>query len=374
MASLPIQNEMQDGYQAPAPPLIQTRDLQTGYQSGGKRTITTQGPLTLEVRRGQLICLLGPNGAGKSTLLKTLAGLHAPLTGSVGINGSDIRQLSPIERARSVSLVLTDKIATHHLSVYSLVALGRYPWSSWLGGLDDKDRAAIEWAIDATGIHSFRDRKIVTLSDGETQKVMLARALAQDTPLLMLDEPTAHLDLPSRIRLMRLLHRLSHQTGKTVLLSTHELELALQVADEVWLLQDSGTFHHGAPEDLVLTGTFEAAFAHEDIRFDKHTGTFTIEHEHRRPIILTSKVPSRTGDSPSGQDLAVQWTRRALQREGYFIVDPETMEQPPTPFRVRVEEPAKWTMEIRKQGPQEFDSIAGLLRGLGQTYTDEAAD
>jgi len=339
-------------------PLIQTRALQTGYQSRDKTTVTTKGPLTLEVRRGQLVCLLGPNGAGKSTLLRTIAGLHPPLQGNVEINGRDIRLHSPIQRARTVSLVLTDKVSTHHLDVYSLVALGRYPWSSWLGGLGDIDKAAIEWAIDAADIRSFLDRKIVTLSDGEHQKVMLARALAQDTPLLMLDEPTAHLDLPSRIRLMRLLHLLARQTGKGVLLSTHELELALQVADEVWLLQDPGAFHHGAPEDLVLTGAFEAAFAHEDIRFDKQTGTFTIEHDNRRPVGF------------SGEGLAAQWTRRALQREGYFIVDSQAPNEPPTSIRVRVEEKSnliKWILEIENKDQRQFDTIADLLKSLGQT-------
>jgi iron complex transport system ATP-binding protein len=328
-------------------PLIQIRGLQTGYQLSDQKVVTTKGPLTLEVQRGQLVCLIGPNGAGKSTLLRTIAGLHPPLKGNVEINGRDIRLLSPIQRAQTVSLVLTDKVRTHHLDVYSLVALGRYPWSSWLGGLSDKDRAAIEWAIDSAGVRPFLDRKINTLSDGEHQKVMLARALAQDTPLLILDEPTAHLDLPSRIRLMRLLHRLARQTGKGVLLSTHELELALQVADEVWLLQDPSAFYCGAPEDLVLTGAFEAAFAHEDIRFDKQTGTFTIEHEHRRPVVL------------SGEGLAAQWTQRALQREGYFISDE-------APCSIRVSGAASWTM-TRDGKSYSFSDISSLLQALKKT-------
>src|SRR5258708_35634896 len=257
-------------------PLLQTRHLQTGYQSGGKRTITTRGPLALEVRAGQLICLLGPNGAGKSTLLKTLAGLHSPLEGSVESDGIDVRLLTPIQRARTVSLVLTDRISTHQLTVYSLVALGRYPYSGWLGGLSETDKKAIEWAIEAAGIQAFRERKIFTLSDGENQKVMLARALAQDTPILMLDEPTAHLDLPSRIQLMQLLHRLARQTRKGILLSTHELDLALQVAGEGWLLQSGGQLHRGTPEDLGLNGVFEAAFVKEGIAFDKEAGTLVV--------------------------------------------------------------------------------------------------
>lgn len=350
--------------------LLQTRNLQTGYQSGGKRTITTRGPLALEVRAGQLICLLGPNGAGKSTLLKTLAGLHAPLEGRVESDGIDVRQLAPTQRARTVSLVLTDRISSHQLTVYSLVALGRYPWSGWLGGLAETDKNAIEWAIEATGIQALRERKVFTLSDGESQKVMLARALAQDTPVLMLDEPTAHLDLPSRIRLMRLLHRLAHQTNKGILLSTHELELALQVADEVWLLQNAETLHRGAPEDLVLNGAFEAAFAHEDIRFDKYTGTFTIQHDDRKPVLF------------DGEGLAAYWTKRALQRDGFFVVQTAALDTGeagaldtaagksdcPLVRLVEKEGQAYWHLEFSENNIQEFDTIAELLKMLGKRH------
>jgi len=337
-------------------PLLQTRNLQTGYRSGGKKTITTKGPLALEVHAGQLICLLGPNGAGKSTLLRTLAGLHAPLEGSIESNGADLRQLTPVQRARTVSLVLTERVGIHQLTVYSLVALGRYPYSGWMGGLDETDQRAIEWAIEAAGVQSLRDRKLSTLSDGESQKVMLARALAQDTPVLMLDEPTAHLDLPSRIRLMRLLHKLAHQTNKGILLSTHELELALQVADEVWLLQNTETLHRGAPEDLVLNGAFEEAFAHEDIHFDKQTGTFSIQHENRKPVSFT------------GEGLAAWWTRRALQRNGFFVVGTAAVETEHTPFIRLIEKEGlpHWQMISGTGDLQEFDSIAALLAILDQ--------
>ncbi len=337
--------------------LLQTSDLQTGYRSGGKKIITTKGPLALEVRAGQLICLLGPNGAGKSTLLRTLAGLHAPLEGAVRSNGVDVRQLTPTQRARTVSLVLTERIGTHQLTVYSLVALGRYPYSGWMGGLVETDRAAIEWAIEAAGIQALRDRKLSTLSDGENQKVMLARALAQDTPVLMLDEPTAHLDLPSRIRLMRLLHQLADQTKKAILLSTHDLELALQVADEVWLLQNTETMHRGAPEDLVLNGAFEEAFSHEDIRFDKQTGTFSIQHENRKPVLL------------AGEGVGAWWTRRALQRNGFFVVERTPAGEDFIPFIRLIEKEGRpgWRLESGSDNMQEFDSIAELLKQLSPT-------
>src|SRR5882762_7905511 len=188
-------------------PLLQTTDLAAGYRSRRKVT-PVAGPLDLGIYTGQLICLLGPNGSGKSTLLRTLAGLQPALKGTIEIAGTGAGKLKPSQLARKISLVLTDPIRYSNLTVWSLVALGRYPYTDWLGMLSEADKAIIAWAIEATGIEAFLDRKVATLSDGESQKVMLARALAQDTPLMMLDEPTAHLDLPSRIQLMQLLHRL----------------------------------------------------------------------------------------------------------------------------------------------------------------------
>ena len=218
--------------------------------------------------------------------------------------------MSPAQLAQKISLVLTDSVRNTHLTVYSLVALGRYPYSNWLGLLDDTDRALIASAIEATGVGSLVDRKVASLSDGECQKVMLARALAQDTPLMMLDEPTAHLDLPSRIQLMQLLHRLARETNKGILLSTHELDLALQVADAVWLLQTGGQFHTGAPEDLILNGTFQAAFDKAGILFDVTSGTFRIHRESGKYIMLL--------DEAGGP--AFLWTQKALQRQGFAVI------------------------------------------------------
>ncbi len=218
---------------------------------------------------------------------------------------------------------------------------GRIGWAALTGRT-----AAIERAIEAAGIGALRGRKLHTLSDGENQKVMLARALAQDTPLLLLDEPTAHLDLPSRIRLMRLLHRLARELHKGILLSTHELDLALQVADEVWLLETGGSLHKGTPEDLILDGTFEAVFAKEDVAFDRATGVFRIPPEGGRRIGLAGEgsasgelaadvglaggdlsgdVGWRVGTCLARSRLVAMWllsgTRRALQREGFTVTD-----------------------------------------------------
>jgi iron complex transport system ATP-binding protein len=333
------------------PSLLQTSGLQTGYRSGRKRTVVSAALPELVIKAGQLICLLGPNGSGKSTLLRTLAGLQPGLGGVVHIEG--LERWTPAGLARKISLVLTDRVRGNNLTVEALVALGRYPYSSWLGGLSEADNAKVDWAIGATGIGPLRNRKIHTLSDGEGQKLMLARALAQDTPILMLDEPTAHLDLPSRIRLMRLLLHLARQTRKGILLSTHELDLALQVADEVWLINSGGALLKGAPEDLVLNGVFEAAFAEEDVVFDKEAGTFIIHAQRGKPVLFT------------GDGVAAFWTQRALRRAGFTLVDtPEKDED--ISHRVRLlsgNGRTSWVLEGGEAGG-EYDSIAKLLQAM----------
>jgi iron complex transport system ATP-binding protein len=327
--------------------LLRTEGLQTGYMAGGKRVVVAGSLPDLDIRAGQLICLLGPNGSGKSTLLRTLAGLQPGLGGMVRIAGAD--RLTPAALAKKISLVLTDRVRGNNITVYALVALGRYPYSGWLGGLTEADKTVVEWAIGETGIGGLRGHKVHTLSDGESQKVMLARALAQDTPILMLDEPTAHLDLPSRIRLMRLLHRLARQTRKGILLSTHELDLALQIADEVWLLQTDGSFHKGAPEDLVLNGIFETAFAKEDILFDKEAGTFLMHTGQGRPIAF------------SGEGAAAFWTQRALRREGWVAGLPGA-----GPYSVQLSYESGsigWQL-VTGEDMMKFDNISDLLRAL----------
>lgn len=340
-------------------PLLVTRGLQTGYRSGGKMTLVSEQLPELTIKAGRLICLLGPNGSGKSTLLRTLAGLQPALHGAVEIAGR--AGLSSSELARQISLVLTDRVGGSNLNVYSLVALGRYPWSGWLGTLNDTDREIIRRSIEAAGIDALLERKVHTLSDGENQKVMLARALAQDTPILMLDEPTAHLDLPSRIRLMRLLHQLAREMNKGILLSTHELDLALQVADEVWLLPSAAplqmgvappqpgamSLQMGAPEDLVLDGTFETAFEREDVSFDRATGVFRIHPAGKRTIRL------------SGSGIAAFWTRRALSREGFNVREEATT-------HIDIEEQAgraAWRLRT-PNADRQYNSIAGLLEAL----------
>lgn len=285
-------------------PSLTTRNLEIGYKSGrSNRTIAEN--LNLALRAGEMVCLLGPNGAGKSTLMRTLAGLQPPLSGEIAIEDQLLHKLTPAELAEKLSLVLTERIEVSNLTVNEVVTLGRTPYTGWLGHLSAVDEAQINWAIAVTEIPDFKQKRMHQLSDGERQKVMLARALAQDTDIILLDEPTAHLDLPSRVEIIQLLHSLARQTGKAILLSTHELDLALQAADQLWLMKKNGELITGLPEDLVLNGSFESAFSQKGFHFDRTSGSFTIHREHADKNIALS-----------GDQSAIFWTKRALWREG----------------------------------------------------------
>lgn len=289
--------------------IIQTQDLEIGFPARGSRKTKkiVADNINVALEKGQVVCLLGPNGSGKSTLIRTLSGLHAPLNGSIFLSGKNLSQFTNRQSARKISTVLTDRLTIGNLSVYELVSFGRSPYTGWFGSLSPKDNEIIEWAIESTGIKPFIDRDVMHLSDGERQKVMIARALAQDTPAILLDEPTAHLDLPNRVEIIRLLRKLTHDTQKSILLSTHELDLALKAADNLWLINREGEVFTGTPEDLVLDGTFESVFEQDSFDFDRSTGSFKLHQPTKKPVCLF------------GDDVAVFWTQRALEREGYKV-------------------------------------------------------
>lgn len=287
-------------------PLLHTRALSIGYMGTPPRRIA--GDLELALHGGELVALLGPNGAGKSTLIRTLAGMQPPLAGTVLLDGLDLYALPLHERARRLSVVLTQRLDVEHLRVRDLVALGRHPYTDWFGRLDEHDHALVEQALHLVGAQELGERLLHTLSDGERQRVMIARALAQEPRLLILDEPTAFLDLPRRVTVMHLLRRLAHRTHRAILLSTHDLELALPTADLLWLLDEAGTLHTGAPEDLVLSGTLAQVFAREGVTFDTTTGSFrTTATTHSTAHLHGSGLPAI-------------WTERALQRAGVAVV------------------------------------------------------
>jgi iron complex transport system ATP-binding protein len=257
---------------------------------------------------GEFACLLGPNGAGKSTLIRTLAGTQKPLAGEVRLTGDLLSSLSARAVARRMSLVLTDRPAVGLMPVATLVGLGRHPYTRWGGRLNREDQAAVWRAMVDVGIETLAHRPVSELSDGERQKVMIARALAQEPQVMILDEATAFLDLPRRVELMYLLRDLAHTGQRAILLSTHDLDLALRCADCLWLLPMGGPLLKGVPEDLVLNGAFSDAFAGSGALFDKGSGAFTL------PCAMRGTVALR-GDGVSGM-----WTYRALERAGYRVV------------------------------------------------------
>lgn len=212
---------------------ITTNSLTVGYR--GHRVVED---ISLSLPCGRLVCLLGPNGAGKSTLLRTLCGFQPPIAGTVTISGSDITTMSAAEVARLVSVVLTDRPLTPSLTAAEMVGMGRAPYTGFWGRLSDDDHRLVSEAMQTVGVDSLATRRMGRLSDGERQKVMIAKALAQHTPVIVLDEPTAFLDYPSKVAVMKTLARLAHDEGKTILMSTHDLELAAQLGDELMEIEN----------------------------------------------------------------------------------------------------------------------------------------
>lgn len=286
--------------------VLQTHNLAAGYIMSRRRNLVIARDLNLSLFAGEMICLLGPNGAGKSTLMRTLAGMQKPLAGRIIVSGEDIQALKPRQRAKRLSVVLTDRPGVGLLSGYALVALGRHPYTDWTGRLSRYDEAIVQWAIDAVDARELADRPVMELSDGQQQKFMIARALAQESDIILLDEPTAFLDLPRRAEMMRLLKHLAAETGRAILLSTHDLDLALRSADTLWLMSD-GQIRTGTPEDLVINGSFEEAFQSDGVSFDRSTGAFSVEPEPGEIVIV------------QGHGIAHTWTHRALRRAGFTV-------------------------------------------------------
>ncbi len=293
--------------------ILTTNNLSIGYSKKGEANVV-QSKLNLELRAGELVCLIGPNGSGKSTLLRTLTGLQKPLFGNSSIDGKEISKLKEREKALLIALVLTERVDIENATVYNIVSFGRHPYSSWWGEITPNEDSIIREAIEMVHLGHKAHHSISELSDGERQRVMIAKALAQDTPIIMLDEPTAHLDLPNRVEIMLLLHRLAHKTDKAILLSTHELDLALQAADRIWLISVERGVECGVPEDLVFNGSFNHAFESHAYFFNVANGNFSMNYPMTKKVWVI------------GDKTRMYWTLRALARTGYMVVeDAETV-------------------------------------------------
>jgi len=237
---------------------IRIERLSIGYTAKHSVKVVAES-ISDTIRSGELTCLLGENGVGKSTLLRTLSGFLPPLSGDIFILGKPLGDYKERELATVIGVVLTERTNLQNMTVTELVGMGRSPYTGFWGRLSAEDRRKVGEALDLVGIAALRNRLVQTLSDGERQKVMIAKALAQETPIIFLDEPTAFLDYPSKVEILRLLGRLSRDFGKTIFLSTHDLELALRVADRVWLMSRQGGVQTGLPANLIVdpeTGRF----------------------------------------------------------------------------------------------------------------------
>ncbi len=264
---------------------IDIRNLSIGYNSKKGLKIVAQN-LNTALYKGELTCLLGVNGIGKSTLLKTLSGFLDRINGDILINGSNIDNFSEKELSKQVSIVLTEKVMVQNMTARELIAMGRSPYNGFWGRINKDDEEIVDRCIEMVNIAHLKNRYVDNLSDGERQKVMIAKALAQDTAIILLDEPTAFLDFPSKVEIVQLLHKLTRETDKSIFLSTHDLELALQSADKLWLMDKNSKIHIGSPEDLALQGILSSFFYKKGIFFDEYSGLFRIQNQAVKQIKL----------------------------------------------------------------------------------------
>lgn len=255
--------------------ILKTEALSIGYSNKNKQTIVASN-INIKLQQGELIGLIGPNGIGKSTLLRTLTKVQPTLNGTVFITDKELKEYNAIELAKSLSLVLTEQVLSTNLSVFELVALGRQPYTNWVGNLSYNDIEIVNRSLNQTNIVDLKHRNCFELSDGQLQKVMIARALAQDTDLIILDEPTTHLDMYHKAYILKLLQKMAKATNKTVLFSSHEIDLAIQLCDKLIIMSENNVIID-TPSNHIKNGNFNSLFPKDLIFFDQSTTTFKIK-------------------------------------------------------------------------------------------------
>jgi len=254
---------------------LEAKSLSIGYPSKSGDKVIVSG-IELMLKAGSLVGLVGGNGVGKSTLIRTITGIQKPLSGTLILQGVEMHRYEALALAKEISVVLTEKLPPSNLTVYELIALGRQPYTNWLGKLTEEDTNKIQEAITLTGVEELIDKKHYEISDGQLQRVLIARALAQDTPLIVLDEPTTHLDLLHKVSLYKLLKKLCLQTGKCIFFSTHDIDMAIQLADDM-VVMTPDTVIQDQPCNLITRGVFSSLFDNEFIQFDSSKGKFVIK-------------------------------------------------------------------------------------------------
>ncbi|WKN42645.1 ABC transporter ATP-binding protein [Tunicatimonas pelagia] len=328
--------------------IISLNQVSLGYGKGQSEQRLVHN-LNLAVTNRQLIALVGSNGAGKSTLLRTIAGLQKPHSGTIELLNKSINTLNAKAFARYISIVLTGQAEISYVKAAELIAMGRLPHTGWLGNFSTIDQQKVNAAVEQAKVIHLLDKPIYQLSDGERQKVMIARALAQDTPIMILDEPTTHLDITNQVNIIQLLRTLVRNQQKCIIFSTHNIELALQVADRLWLMHQQ-TVIDKVPEDLVLSGTLPEAMSTDQAPFNPESGTFQVQHEENHPIALT------------GSGIRARWTQRALERAGYYL-------QPRSAVSVEIIANNHWNICNNNKLVSTVQSIESLLLRLSQLYS-----
>lgn len=289
--------------------IAETSGLAIGYPASRGSTNIVMKHLSLKACKGELVALIGRNGTGKSTLLKTLVGLQPAISGNIRLQGTELNAIGPSLLPRVVSFTSTEPMAIRNIKVRDVIALGRFPFTNWIGTLSVEDEEAVSRAMEATGLSELAGRSIDNISDGERQRTLIARSLAQDTGLLVMDEPTAFLDLPGRYTIVSLLRQLTRERDKCVIYSTHDLDTAINEADRIWLMTGDGV-SEGAPEDLILNGDMARAFESPLLSFSSSDCTFSFIRGRQTAIAV------------EGEGLAARLTEKALGRRGYWT-DPE---------------------------------------------------
>lgn len=290
--------------------ILTFESLEIGYINGKTKKILLPA-FKGSAEEGELIAVVGKNGIGKSTLLRTIAGLQPVITGSLQIGGKSIHEYSRLQLSAKVGYVSTEIIKVSNMKVYDLVSLGRFPHTDWFGRIDPLNHEAVMDALSKTGMTGFIDRPVTELSDGERQRAMIAMVLAQDAVVMVMDEPTAFLDINSKYMVIRLLRELTQQGNKTIIYSTHDFNTAISQADRIWLMLDD-TFIEGAPEDVMISGAFKKLFDETKVTFNTDDGSFSIKSKPKGEVCIKGEGGTR------------YWTERALIRAGYSIAQSES--------------------------------------------------